>query len=131
MALAPGSLQDNIKNATRTTATLGETAVAVVNPDGTSIGGTGTSIITGTVDGDPSGTARVFVNNKKQQVLTAHDVVATYTWLDFGTKNERISTIVYTSATFLGDTITRTFTYSLVSSKYRLDTEVWTSSGGG
>ena len=40
MALAPGSLQDNIKNATRSTATLGETTIAVVNADGSSLAGT-------------------------------------------------------------------------------------------
>lgn len=41
MALAPGTLQDNIKNATRTTAVPGQTAVAVVNPDGSTISGGG------------------------------------------------------------------------------------------
>lgn len=92
---------------------------------------TGDSITSGTTDGTPSGTERTFVNNKKLQVLAAHDLVATYTWLSFGTKNERVSTIDYTSATFPGVTITRTFAYTLVGTAYRLDTETWTSSVGG
>lgn len=41
MALAPGSLQDNVKNATRTTTVPGQTAIAVVNPDGSTISGGG------------------------------------------------------------------------------------------
>lgn len=135
MALAPGSLQDNIKNATRTTATIGETAIAVVNPDGSTIsgggGGTTTSIMTGTVDGLPGGTQRTVVNNKKLQILNAHDLVDSYTWLNFGTKQERVSTIIYTSATFPGVTVTRTFAYTLVGTNYRLDNTTWSVSGGG
>lgn len=91
----------------------------------------GDSITSGTVDGTPGGTERTFVNNKKQQVLSAHDLVAAYTWLDFGNKNERVSSILYTSATFAGVNITRTFAYTLVGTNYRLDTETWTSSVGG
>lgn len=91
----------------------------------------GDSKISGTVDGTATGTERTFVNNKRQQVLSSHDLSASYTWLDFGTKKERVSTIVYTSSTFPSDTITRTFSYTLVGNVYRLDTEIWTSSGGG
>lgn len=86
---------------------------------------------TGTVDGTTSGTQRVFVNNKKTQVLAAHDLLNTYTWLDFGTKNERVDTITYTSATIVGVIITRSFSYTLTGGKYRLDTETWSSNVGG
>lgn len=89
------------------------------------------SIQSGTVDGTPTGTERTFVNNRRNQVLSAHDLVASYTWADFGTKNERVTSIVYTSATFPSHTITRTFSYSLVSGNYRLDSETWTASSGG
>jgi len=41
MTLAVGTLQDNVKNATRTTAVPGQTAIAVVNPDGSDISGSG------------------------------------------------------------------------------------------
>ena len=69
----------------------------------------GDSITSGTVDGTSTGTERTFVNNRKNQVLASHDLAVAYTWLDFGTKDERVSTIVYTSATFVGVTVTRTF----------------------
>ncbi len=102
-----------------------------VNIGSASVTITGDSITSGTVDGTASGTERTYVNNKKQQVLSAHDLSVAFTWLDFGTKQERVSTMVYTSATFPTDTITRTFSYTLTSGKYRLDTEVWTASNGG
>lgn len=89
------------------------------------------SLEIGTVDGTAGGTQRVFVNNTKSQVLSSHDLVNTYTWLDFGTKNERVNTIVYTSATITGVTVTRSFSYTNVSGKYRLDTEIWTTTPGG
>ncbi len=57
-----------------------------------------------------------------QEMLNAPDLNATYTWLDFGTRNERVSTIVYTAPSVTAQTLTKTFTYSLVSGKYRQDT---------
>lgn len=91
----------------------------------------GDSKISGTVDGTDTGTERTFVNNRKNQVLASHDLAVAYTWLNFGTKDERVSSIVYTSATFTGVTVTRTFTYSLVGTKYRLDQETWVTTPGG
>ena len=91
----------------------------------------GDSIISGTVDGTETGTERTFVSNRKNQLLASHDLAVAYTWLGFGTKDERVSSIVYTSATFSGVTVTRTFTYSLVGTKYRLDSEAWTTTPGG
>lgn len=91
----------------------------------------GDSITSGTVDGTDTGTERTFVNNRKSQVLSSHDLIASYTWLNFGTKDERVSSIVYTSATFVGVTVTRTFAYSLVGTKYRLDSETWVTAPGG
>lgn len=102
-----------------------------VNIGSASVTVLGDSKISGTVDGTDTGTERTFVNNKKNQVLASHDLSVAYTWLSFGTKDERVSTIIYTSATFPGDTITRTFNYTLTSGKYRLDSETWTASGGG
>lgn len=91
----------------------------------------GDSKTSGTVDGTDTGTERTFVNNRKNQVLAAHDLAVAYTWLSFGTKDERVSSIVYTSATFVGVTVTRTFAYSLVGTKYRLDSETWVTNPGG
>lgn len=92
---------------------------------------TGDAITSGTVDGEPTGMERTFVNNRKNQILASHDLEVAYTWLNFGTKDERVSSIVYTSATFTGVTVTRTFTYSLVGTKYRLDSEAWVTAPGG
>lgn len=80
--------------------------------------------IQGTIDGTNTGTEYGFVYNRKEQILASHDKIATYTYADFGNKNERITRIDYTSATFLG-TARRDFSYTLTSGKYRLDTESW------
>ena len=80
---------------------------------------------TGSIDGTATGVKYGFVYNKKQQVLDSHDRVATFTYADFGTKNQRITRIDYTSLTFPGVVIRREFTYSLVSGQYRRDSETW------
>jgi len=47
-----------------------------------------------------------------ENIMAADDVVITYTFLEGGTDNERISTAVYTSATVhTGYTVTETFTW--------------------
>lgn len=89
----------------------------------------GDSKISGTVDGTSTGTERTFINNRLIQLLSAHDVVKTFTWLDFGTKNERVSVIAYASAA-LSINATRTFSYTSISGGYRLDTDTWSVSGG-
>lgn len=82
--------------------------------------------ISGTKDGAPSGTEFGFVNNERLQILDAHDRVAAFTYADFGTKNQRITMIDYTSATFPGVTIRRQFPYTLIGNNYRRDNEIWT-----
>ncbi len=131
MAQPQGSLQDKESAAFIVDTNDGGTNKRVQVMGGISATILGDSITSGTIDGTSTGTERTFVNNKKQQVLSAHDLVAAYTWLNFNTKQERVSTIVYTSATFPGDIITRTFAYTLVGTNYRLDSETWTSSSGG
>lgn len=91
----------------------------------------GDSKVSGTVDGTETGTERTFVNNQRNQVLASHDLIAAYTWLDFGNKNERVSQIQYTSATFPGVTVVRSFAYTLVGTQYRLDSETWVTTPGG
>ncbi len=91
----------------------------------------GDSITSGTVDGTDTGTERTFVNNYRQQVMSSHDLVPTYVWLDFGNKNERISTITYTSATFPGVTVVQTYNYTLVGGAYRLDSAPFVTTPGG
>lgn len=82
-------------------------------------------LMVGSLDGTKTGTKYGIVYNLRQQVLDSHDRNADFTYADFGTKNERITRIDYTSATFPGTTIRRDFNYTLVSGNYRRDDEVW------
>ena len=79
----------------------------------------------GTIDGTINGTKYPIVYNAKQQILDSHDRIANFTYADFGTKNQRITQIDYTSSTFPGITIRRVFNYSLVGNNYRRDEEIW------
>jgi hypothetical protein len=79
----------------------------------------------GTENGTPSGVQHVFVNNLRKMITSAHDVVPTYTYADFGTKNQRITRIDYVSATFPSVTIRRDFNYVLDSGRYRRINGPW------
>jgi len=81
--------------------------------------------IAGTEDGTVNGVIRHFVNNLRLQILDAHDRQMDITYADFGTKNERITYIIYTSPTFPGVSAVKTLNYSLVSGKYRRDSITW------
>ncbi len=80
------------------------------------------------------GTAQeVFVGNAieaelvetiSQQILKAPDRNKQFTWLDFGSRNERVSTIVYTAPSVGAYILTKTFSYSLSGNAYRLDSEI-------
>ena len=67
----------------------------------------------------------VQIDNDRNKVLSAEDLLETYTWLDFGTKNERIDTIVYTAASVPAVTVTKDFTYVPAGTAYRLTTITW------
>lgn len=67
--------------------------------------------------------------NLKQKILKANDRISTEVYLDFGTKNERISTISYTAASVgvgPGFTALKTFNYVLDGNSYRRTTTIWT-----
>lgn len=81
--------------------------------------------ISGTENGQANGTEFTFVNNLRLQILASKDRTETYTYADFGTKDERITRIEYTSVTFPGSTVRRDFNYTIVGSKYRKDSSVW------
>ena len=81
--------------------------------------------IAGTEDGTSTGNVRHFVNNLRLQILSSHDREMDITYADFGTKDERITYIVYTSPTFTGVSAAKTITYTLVSGKYRRDSITW------
>jgi hypothetical protein len=80
--------------------------------------------ISGTEDGTPTGTEFTFVNNRFQQILKARDREETFTYADFGTKNERVTQIDYVAPSIgagPGFTARKTFVYTLVGVNYRLD----------
>ncbi len=81
--------------------------------------------ISGTIDGTPSGTEYPFVYNVRQQILAAHDREQDITYADFGTKNQRVTQIDYTSVTFPGIIARKIFTYTLVGVNYRRDSIDW------
>ncbi len=82
--------------------------------------------LVGSIDGTATGAKYGIVNNLRLQILDSHDRIASFTYADFGTKNQRITQINYTSATFSGTTVQRTFSYTLVGNNYRRDNEIWT-----
>lgn len=81
--------------------------------------------IAGTEDGTAAGTVRHFVNNRRQQILASHDRVQNITYADFGTKDQRVTAITYTSPTFPGISAVKTITYTLVGNRYRRDDIIW------
>lgn len=88
-----------------------------INPDNVQL--------VGSIDGTKTGNKFGFVNNIRQQILAAHDRQAELTYADFGTKDQRITQIDYTSVTFPGITVRKQFVYTLVSGKYRRDDINW------
>jgi len=83
-------------------------------------------LIVGTENGQQGGLKRPFVNNLKEQILATHDRIASFTYADFGTKNQRIVQVDYSSATFPANIVRRQFAYTLVGNNYRRDSETWT-----
>lgn len=82
--------------------------------------------LVGSINGSKTGTKYGIVNNLRLQILDSHDRIALFSYADFGTKNQRITQIDYSSVTFPGSTVRRQFSYSLVGTNYRRDNETWT-----
>lgn len=82
-------------------------------------------LISGTDTGTISGTEYGYVYNQRQQVLAAHDREQDITYADFGTKDQRITQIDYTSPTFPGFIVRKIINYTLVSGRYRRDSVDW------
>jgi hypothetical protein len=79
----------------------------------------------GTEDGTPTGVQHVFVNNLKSMILASHDREQDIEYADFGTANQRVTKIDYTSPTFPGIVAKKEFVYTLVGNKYRRDSILW------
>lgn len=64
--------------------------------------------------------------NVRTQILAAEDRTQEFTFADFGTKNERVTQIDYESpVSYPGVIARKTFLYTLVGNKYRLDNIIW------
>ncbi len=81
--------------------------------------------LVGSIDGTKTGTKFGYVNNVRQQILAAHDRDQEITYADFGTKDQRITRIDYTSATFSGIIARKDITYTLQGNRYRRDNITW------
>lgn len=85
--------------------------------------------ISGTDDGQITGTEHVFVNTIKNQILNAKDRAQAISYADFGTKDQRVTQISYTAVsigTGAGFTARKTISYTLVGNLYRRDSISWT-----
>jgi hypothetical protein len=94
-----------------------------VKVTGSSGGGGG--IIYGTDDGTPSGTQFAFVNNLRLQILAAVDRESQEFYADFGTKSQRITSVVFTAPSITPLTAVKTITYIQVGTKYQRDKITW------
>lgn len=117
-----GTVTSNVRiKATYTGACDFQVYVRAVGPVSSgSISGS-VSITGGTID-TITNPVTVIPDSIVDRIMSADDLNAVYTWLDFGTRNERVDTIVYTAPSVTTQVLTKTFTYSLVSGKYRQDT---------
>jgi hypothetical protein len=82
-------------------------------------------IVAGTKDGSPTGEVFINVNNVKQQILASHNREQLIVYADFGTKNQRVVQIDYSSPTFAGFVAQKLISYTLVSGRYRRDSINW------
>lgn len=63
--------------------------------------------------------------NIRSQILAAPDRIQEIVYLDFGTKNQRVDRIDYSSPSIPGVIARKQFTYTLVGNFYRRDTIEW------
>jgi hypothetical protein len=82
-------------------------------------------LLVGSIDGTASGAKYGFVNNIRSQILAAQDRQSDIEYADFGTKDQRVTKISYTSATFPGTILEKRLTYTLVGNRYRRDSIDW------
>lgn len=82
-------------------------------------------ITAGTQNGLVGGPVFINVSNLRQQILASHDREQSITYADFGTKNQRVIQIDYSSPTFAGFVAQKVILYSLVSGRYRRDSINW------
>lgn len=82
-------------------------------------------LLVGTENGLKTGNKYAFVNNIKNQILASHDRKQKFVYADFGTKNQRIIQIDYTSDTFPSVTASKVIPYTLVGNRYKREEINW------
>lgn len=89
--------------------------------------GSGSSTVSGsvTITNFPSVQNVALVENLRQQILKATDRQQDITYLDFGTKDERVSQIDYVAPSVGIQVARKIFTYTLVGNRYRRDSIDW------
>jgi hypothetical protein len=97
-----------------------------VDLDGFSTSTSDSIQLVGSINGLPTGEKYGYVNNIRQQILASHDRESTITYADFGTKNQRVIEIRYTSATFPSFQAVKTLSYTLVGNRYKRTNITWT-----
>lgn len=58
-------------------------------------------------------------------ILKAADRILLITYADFGTPNQRITNLVYSSPSIAGVEAHKTLSYTLVGTRYRRDSIIW------
>jgi hypothetical protein len=87
--------------------------------------GTDNKKITSSTYGLKEGVDVNILDNIKNQILASADRNQEIIYEDFGTKNQRVVEIRYTSSTFPSTEAVKSFTYTLVGNRYRRDNIIW------
>ena len=113
----------NSENPLQTTAIV--QGDVIVQLDGFAEANPDSSLITGSEDGTKTGLKRAFVNNLKLQILAADDRQQQIFYADFGTKDQRIVRVDYSSAKIGSYIARKEISYTLVGNRYRRDSIDW------
>jgi len=86
-------------------------------------GGDDLSKVAVTIEQDPNDPVLIIDSSIVNQILNAEDRVKQFTFLDGGTKNERISQILISAASVGVQVIQKDYTYIQVGNNYVLESE--------
>ncbi len=69
--------------------------------------------------------SKIVVANIRERILKSEDRESYLTYSDFGTKNQRITRIDYSTSTIPTNVVSKVITYTLVGNKYKRDSINW------
>lgn len=69
--------------------------------------------------------AKIEADNIRQRILKSADRESYITYADFGTKNQRVTKIEYSTSTIPANTASKVIAYTLVGNKYKRDSINW------